>query len=144
MGGRGSFVNVSAGDFHFLLGGQEYISLATIDNNIKIIVKVGGNTKSVPAPLYSHTAGRIYATVKDGKLKYISFYDENHVQYKTIDFSHSHGGVVPHVHFDLNHDPKLPGVPPSSDDWGVINSVLIEMKKLGLNGSIEISNNGKR
>ena len=127
MGGRGSFVNVSSGDFNFVLNGQQYVSLGMVDN-VKIIEKVRGNTKSVSAPVYSHTPGRIYATVKRGELKYLSFYDENHHQVKIIDFDHAHGGVKPHVHFNMDHSRNSPGVSPSASDWTIINKIKKEMK----------------
>lgn len=127
MGGRGSFVDVSADNFNFTLNGQQYVSLGTI-GNIKLIEKVRGNTKSVSAPVYSHTAGRIYATIKNGKLKCISFYDENHKQVKSIDFDHAHKGVKPHVHFNMCHDKNAPGIPLSAKDWEIVNLIKKEMK----------------
>ena len=127
MGGRGSFVKVSSGDFNFVLNGQQYVSLGMVDD-VKVIEKVRGNTKSVSAPVYSHTPGRIYATVKRGELKYLSFYDENHNQVKIIDFDHAHGGVKPHVHFNMDHSRNSPGVSPSASDWTIINKIKKEMK----------------
>ncbi len=127
MGGRGNFVDVASGDFNFVMGGQQYVSLGMV-GNVKVIEKIRGNTKSVSAPHYSHTPGRIYATVKNGELKYLSFYDENHNQIKSIDFDHAHNSVKPHVHFNMEHDKKLPGVAPSASDWALINRIKKEMK----------------
>jgi hypothetical protein len=94
MGGRGSFVNISSGDFNFVMGGQQYVSLGMV-GDVKIIEKIGNPDQPVSAPLYSHSPNRIYATVKNGELKYLSFYDENHKQIKSIDFDHAHNGVKP-------------------------------------------------
>ena len=127
MGGRGNFVDVASGDFNFVMGGQQYVSLGMV-GNVKVIEKVKGNVKSVPAPVYSHSPNRIYATVKNGELKYLSFYDENHNQIKSIDFDHAHNSVKPHVHFNMNHDRNSPGIPPSASDWALINKIKKEMK----------------
>lgn len=127
MGGRGNFVNVAAGDFNFVADGQQYVCRGMV-GNVKVIEKVKGNTKSVPAPAFSHSPNRIYATIKNGELKYLSFYDENHNQIKSIDFDHAHNGVKPHVHFDMIHDKKLPGVQPSPEDWKIIHVIRKEMK----------------
>ena len=63
MGSRSSFKNVHAGDFTFVDGGKTFRSIGGFDN-VKILVKERG---SVKAPEFSHTAGRIYAIVQDGK-----------------------------------------------------------------------------
>ena len=57
MGGRGSFVNVSSGDFRFVMGGQQYVSLGMVDG-VKIIEKLGNPDRPLAAPYYSHTPGR--------------------------------------------------------------------------------------
>jgi hypothetical protein len=127
MGGRGSFVNVSSGDFNFVMGGQQYVSLGMV-GDVKIIEKIGNPDLPISAPYYSHSPNRIYATVKKGELKYLSFYDENHNQIKSIDFDHAHNGVKPHVHFGMNHSKNSPGIPPSESDWAIINKIKKEMK----------------
>jgi len=100
MGSRGAFLDVNTNSFSFIEGGQTYFTIGEMDG-IKIIVRKGGN--SVKAPEYSHTENRVYAVIQDGKLKHISFYDENHKQQKCIDFGHKHGGIQPHYHEYLNH-----------------------------------------
>ena len=55
MGSRGSFKNVSAGDFSFVEGGKTYLSIGSFDN-VKILIKESG---SVKAPEFSHTKWRI-------------------------------------------------------------------------------------
>lgn len=95
MGSRGAFVNVEKGNFDFVLGGQHYKSLGTLSSNpnVKIIVQDSNNVK---APEFSHTAGRVYAIVKDGVLKHLTYYDQNHKQDVSIDLAHEHNGVRPH------------------------------------------------
>ena len=83
--------------------------------------------RTIPAPVYSHSPNRIYATVKNGELKYLSFYDENHNQIKSIDFDHAHNTVRPHVHFNMDHGKNSPGISPSSSDWALINKIKKEM-----------------
>jgi hypothetical protein len=112
MGSRGAFVDVNINDFAFLEGGQHYKSLGLLSTNpnVKIIIQDSNNVK---APDYSHTAGRIYAIVKNGILKHVAYYDEFHKQAVCIDLVHSHKGVKPHRHVYLNHDKKEPGIPPT-------------------------------
>ena len=125
MGSRGAFVNVSGGDFTFIEGGQHYKSLGTLKNNpnVKVIVQDSSNVK---APEYSHTAGRIYAVVKDGVLKHLAYYDENHNQAVSIDFAHAHKGVQPHRHVYLNHNKNDPGVPPTATEKRLIRKIKKE------------------
>ncbi len=122
MGGRGAFVDVNNKDFTFVEGGQTYISVGEVDG-IKIIVRKGN--LSVKAPEYSHTENRIYATLQDGKLKHLSFYDENHKQVKSIDFGHEHGTdhLNPHVHFNMEHNKNERGTAPSDSDIILINKI---------------------
>ena len=129
MGSRGAFVNVNMGDFTFKEDGQNYFSLGTLsdDENVKILIQDKG---SVKAPDYSHTAGRIYAVVQDGKLKHLSYYDEKHDQAICIDLMHTHQKVMPHVHFYLNHDKKLPGVPPTAEQLALIERIKKEYRLL--------------
>lgn len=79
-------VHLNAGDFSFVDGGKTFRSIGDFDN-VKILVKESG---SVKAPEFSHTAGRIYAIVQDGKLKHLAYYDENHKQAVSIDLQHAH------------------------------------------------------
>ena len=45
------------------------------DPNVKMLIQDSTNVK---APEFSHTPGRIYAIVKDGALKHLAYYDEEH------------------------------------------------------------------
>ena len=73
---RSPFKNINAGDFSFVDGGKTFRSIGGFDN-VKILVRDKG---SVKAPEFSHTAGRVYAIVQDGKLKHLAYYDENNKQ----------------------------------------------------------------
>ena len=125
MGSRGAFVDVNSGDFSFKAGGQHYksIGISTSNPNVKVIVQ---DTSNVKSPEFSHTAGRIYAVVKDGALKHLAYYDDNHKQAVSIDFAHPHKGVQPHRHVYLNHDKNSPGVPPTSKEKELINQIKKE------------------
>ena len=125
MGSRGAFVNVNTGDFIFKEGGQHYKSIGILSDNpnVKVIVQDSNNVK---APEFSHTAGRIYAVVKEGKLKHLAYYDENHNQAVSLDFEHAHKGVQPHRHVYLSHNKNDPGVPPTSAENQLINEIKKE------------------
>ncbi|MGN0554154.1 MAG: hypothetical protein ACI4I1_12280 [Oscillospiraceae bacterium] len=75
---------------------------------------------NVKAPEYSHTPGRIYAVVKEGILKHLAYYDENHNQTVSIDLAHEHNGVKPHRHVYLQHNKNDPGVPPTDAELKLI------------------------
>ena len=117
MGSRSSFKNVNAGDFSFVDGGKTFRSIGGFDN-VKILVRDSG---SVKAPEFSHTAGRIYAIVQDGKLKHLAYYDENHKQAVSIDLQHAHHGVQPHKHLYLDHSDK--GIPLSEKEKALVNEI---------------------
>lgn len=125
MGSRGAFVNVDKGNFDFVTGGQHYKSLGTLssNSNVKIIIQ---DSKNVKAPEYSHTPGRVYAVVKDGVLKHLAYYDQNHNQEVSIDLAHPHNGVMPHRHVHLKHGKNLPGVPPKQNEKALINKIKKE------------------
>lgn len=125
MGSRGAFENVDLGNFSFKEGGQHYKSIGTLssDSNVKIIIQDSNNVK---APEYSHTAGRIYAVVKDGQLKHIAYYDENHKQAVSIDLAHPHKGVQPHRHVYLSHGKNEPGIPPTPAESQLIKKIKKE------------------
>lgn len=127
MGSRGAFVDVNVGDFAFKEGGQHYKSLGILKENpnVKIIIQDSNNVK---APEFSHTPGRIYAVVKDGRLKHLAYYDENHNQAVSIDFEHEHKGVKPHRHEYLNHDKNASGVPPTQAEKELIKKIKKEFK----------------
>ena len=115
MGSRGAFINVDRGDFNFTENGQHYETIGQIED-IQILSM--GSARNVKAPEYSHSANRVYVIMKDGKIKHISFYDANHKQIKVIDFEHSHYGIKPHIHYNLNHDDK--GIPLTQEDLDLI------------------------
>lgn len=131
MGSRGAFINVNLGDFHFKTDSDgneihEYYSLGTLSSNpnVKVIMQKEG---SVSAPEFSHTPGRIYATVQDGKLKHLSYYDENHNQSVSIDFKHAHHGLKPHAHYGINdHNPNSPAKPPTKEQLALANKIKKE------------------
>ncbi len=129
MGSRGAFVDVNMGDFTFKDGGQNYYSLGTLssDPNVKVLIQ---NKGSVKAPEFSHTEGRVYAIVQDGKLKHLSYYDQEHKQHISIDLLHPHKGVQPHIHVYLNHDPNSPGVSPSTEQKELIKKIKKEFHLL--------------
>lgn len=125
MGSRGAFVNVNSGVFSFKEGGQHYKSIGVLSGNpdVKVIVQDSSNVK---APEFSHTPGRIYAVVKNGELKHVAYYDENHNQAVSIDLAHTHKGVQPHRHVYMNHDKDAPGVPPTADEMRLIQKIKKE------------------
>ena len=122
MGSRGAFVNVSLRDFTFNTGvganQQTYKTVGVIDG-VHVIVQDKG--LSVKAPEYSHTANRTYAVIQGGKLKHLSFYDENHVLVKVIDFGHVHDNKKPHVHYNSMHT-GMSDIP-TEQDWKIINKI---------------------
>lgn len=115
MGGRGAFVDVKNNDFRFVENGQTFITVGEIDG-IEIIIRKKPYATNVP--MYSHGENKIYAVVKNGKLKSLAYYDEFHCQARCVDFDHKHGTnhVVPHVHFYLNHNPEESGNPANFED----------------------------
>lgn len=113
------------GNFSFKEGGQHYFSIGELsgDKNVKVIIQ---DSKSVKAPEYSHTPGRVYAVVKDGQLKHLAYYDENHKQAVSIDFAHEHQGVKPHRHIYLSRNKNDPGVPPTPKEQELIKKIKKE------------------
>lgn len=117
MGSRGAFEDVNRENFNFVEGGQTYQSVGEVDG-IKVLVKTSG---SVKAPEYSHTANRVYAIVQNGALKHLTFYDENHKQSISIDLGHSHHGIQPHKHLNLDHSDT--GIPITQSDQALIDKI---------------------
>lgn len=58
---------------------------------------------SVKAPEFSHTEGRVYAIVQEGRLKHVTYYDEKHNQAVSIDLTIPHDSKLPHKHLYLDH-----------------------------------------
>ena len=125
MGSRGAFVNVNKDDFSFVEGGQHYNSIGCLSSNpnVKVLIQDSNNVK---APEFSHTSERIYAIVKDGKLKHLAYYDEKHRQSMSIDLAHPHNGIQPHRHVYLSHNKKDPGVPPTKEELALIKKIRKE------------------
>ncbi|MBE6579205.1 MAG: hypothetical protein E7651_05270 [Ruminococcaceae bacterium] len=125
MGSRGAFVDVGKGVFDFVQGGQHYMSLGTLSGNpnVKVIIQ---DSNAVKAPEYSHTAGRIYAVVKNGELKHLAYYDDAHKQAVSIDLAHDHKGVQPHRHVYLSHNKNDPGIPPTAEESALIKKIKKE------------------
>lgn len=97
MGGRGSSSGMSVNGIPY---GSEYSSLFT-SGNIKFVVRKDGNPA---APMETMTKGRVYVTLgKDGKPKYISYYDKDNKRKKQIDLGLPHQGVSPHTHHGYYH-----------------------------------------
>lgn len=122
MGGRGAFIDVCNGDFHFVEGGKRYHSVGVVGNT-KVLVQDKGASK---APEFSHTADRSYAVIQDGKLKHLAWYGKNHEQLESIDFLHSHNGVRPHKHIGLNHGKNTPGIPISQAEADLADKIRKE------------------
>lgn len=89
--------------------GTEFTTVHEV-GNIKF---VRTNKGATTAPMYTKTAGRIYATIdEEGDVKFIAFYDESEKEekkrVKQIDLKgrpHLIDGelVIPHVHFGYLH-----------------------------------------
>lgn len=127
MGSRGAFESVDLGNFTFKEGGQHYKSIGTLhgDSNVKVIIQ---DSNAVKAPEFSHTPGRVYAVVKDGQLKHVAYYDENHKQAVSIDLAHPHKGVQPHRHVYLSHNKNDPGIPPTDAETVLIKKIKKEFQ----------------
>lgn len=122
MGSRGSFVNVNANDFTFVDGGQTYHSIGEVDG-VKILVRDKG---SVKAPELSHSKDTAYAVIQDGSLKHLAWYDENHNQNICIDFLHTHKGLKPHKHLNLDHSDQ--GIRPTDKELEFANKIRRRFK----------------
>lgn len=118
MGSMGAFVNVDIGNFAFVDGGKTFNSIGEVDG-IKVLVRPEGY--SVKAPEYSHTENRIYAIVQGDRLKHLTFYGDDHKQIVSIDVSQKHHGVIPHKHYNLNHNDS--GIPINESEQKLINKI---------------------
>ena len=98
MGGRGSSSGISDNG---KLYGTEYKTLMQF-GNIKFVQRLNN---SAVAPMETMTKGRVYVTVNaDGKLKCISYYDNENKRSKTIDLDRGHRGMMPHTHHGYEHN----------------------------------------
>lgn len=95
------------------------MSLGTLSDspNVKVIIQ---DSNAVKVPEYSHTAGRIYAVVKNGELQHLAYYDDAHKQAVSIDLAHDHKGVQPHRHVYLSHNKNDTGIPPTAGESALI------------------------
>ena len=109
MGSRGAFIDLES--FDFVEGGQHYHKIGVLSTNPNVII-VYQDSNSVKAPEFSHTAGRVYAVVKNGELKHLAYYDEKHQQ------------AVRHVH--MSHNKNDPGVPPTAEEIKLANKIKKE------------------
>ena len=123
MCSRGAFIDLES--FDFVEGGQHYHKIGVLSTNPNVII-VYQDSNSVKAPEFSHTAGRVYAVVKNGELKHLAYYDEKHQQAVSIDFCHDHDGVQPHRHVHMSHNKNDPGVPPTAEEIKLANKIKKE------------------
>lgn len=102
MGGRGSSFGVSNKGMPY---GTEFKSVLHV-GNIKFL-KMADPNRSITLPLETQTKNRIYVSIKNDKLKSISFYGKNGKRVKQIDLDHAHKigkeYVVPHTHVGYYH-----------------------------------------
>lgn len=101
MGGRGSSSGTSAKGRKY---GTEYRTLHQL-GNVKFIEKTSNDSDE---PLETMTNGRVYATVKNGDIKSINYYDGSNKRMKSINLDHYHKGLKPHVHRGYYHNESDP------------------------------------
>lgn len=120
MGSRCALIDYI--NFEFTEGGQQYLNIGTLSSNPNVVVLYQNATR-VKAPLFSHTPGRVYAIAKNGELKHLAYFDEQHHQAVCIDFCHPHKKVMPHKHIYMNHDKNAPGIPPNDEELKLANKI---------------------
>lgn len=97
MGGRGASSGVSdAGKVY----GSEYTTLLK-SGNIKFVKK---NKRESETILETMTPGRVYVAVGGNDLLKVVYFDTENKRSKTIDLSHPHNGMQPHVHHGYLHN----------------------------------------
>ncbi len=87
---------------------------------------------------------RVYALVdKFGKLKSITFHDENGMRYKQMDFNHGHGKIksgegkdMTHIHLGYEHNERGSTFRLSQKEKRIKNFVLQYLRELRKNGKI--------
>lgn len=97
MGGRGASSGRSANGRDY---GTEYTTVFQ-SGNIKFIKKLD---RKFEAPLETRTRGRVYVTVGGDRLLAIHYYSAENKREKTIDLTHAHKGMQPHVHHGYEHN----------------------------------------
>lgn len=99
MGGRGVSLGVSVKGKKY---GSEYKTILK-HGNIKFVK--ARDAESNKAPQETMTRGRVYVYVNsDRELKSIVYFDNSNKRNKTIDLSHDHRKMRPHVHHGYNHN----------------------------------------
>lgn len=96
MGGRGASSGISHSGKKY---GTEYKTLLT-DGNIKFITKTSRTSETVVETM---TEGRVYVTVGGDDILSVTYFDTDNKRVKTIDVSHPHKGLKPHVHHGYYH-----------------------------------------
>ena len=97
MGGRGASSGHSANGKPY---GSEFLELLKV-SNIKFVQYDGNTAKS---PQETMTKGRVYVTLSSkGNPQVITYYDPDGKRKKSIDLTHAHNGISPHVHHGYNH-----------------------------------------
>lgn len=103
-GGRGASSGISV---RYKPYGSEYKAVYTY-KNIKFLEQ-NDKTKAVTPPMETMTQGRVYATISDNKVKFITYYDSSLKRLKQIDVTgkpHKVDGksIIPHIHYGYLHD----------------------------------------
>ena len=97
MGGRGASSGRSANGKPY---GSEFSALLKV-SNVKFVQYAGSTAKS---PQETMTKGRVYVTLSSkGNPQVITYYDPDGKRKKSIDLTHAHDGISPHVHHGYNH-----------------------------------------
>lgn len=96
MGGRGASSGMSDKGNEY---GTQYHTVLEV-SNIKFVEKNARNSEGL---LETRTPGRVYVTVGGKDLLQVIYFDNNLKRSKTIDLSHSHEGMQPHVHHGYEH-----------------------------------------
>ncbi len=97
MGGRGASSGRSANGKPY---GSEFSELLKV-SNIKFVQYAGSTAKS---PRETMTKGRVYVTLSSkGNPQVITYYDPDGKRKKSMDLTHAHNGISPHVHHGYNH-----------------------------------------
>jgi hypothetical protein len=68
----------------------------------------------------------IYPTINDNEIRH-NIYHKQHI---SVDLLHEHGGVQPHIHIDLQHNKKDPGIPPTPEQEKLIKKIKKEFNLL--------------
>ena len=97
MGGRGASSSVSVAGKPY---GSAYHTIFQ-HGNIKFVTK---NTRDSETLMETMTRGRVYVTVGGNQLLSVTYFDTKNKRTKSIDLSHPHNGLSPHVHHGYFHN----------------------------------------